>query len=83
MKDSHQIKYRTNFKNCVIEAMRRRGWKECENTNDTDWDIIWAEKENLNDIYEQHLTANQKVNHYKNHYELCRKDLMIKNLKKY
>jgi len=36
--------------------MKRRGWKECDNPNDIDWDIIWAEKENLNDVYEQHLT---------------------------
>ena len=30
-----------------------------------------------------HLQAHQKVNHYRNHYELTRKDLMVKNLKRF
>lgn len=29
-----------------------------------------------------HLMNNQKVNHFRNHFELTRKDLMIKNLKR-
>jgi len=30
-----------------------------------------------------HLQPHQKINHYRNHYELTRKDLMVKNLKRY
>jgi tubulin polyglutamylase TTLL9 len=29
-----------------------------------------------------HLQQHQRVNHYRNHFELTRKDLMIKNLKR-
>jgi len=28
------------------------------------------------------LQQNQKVNHFRNHFELTRKDLMVKNLKR-
>ncbi len=28
------------------------------------------------------LEEHQRVNHYRNYYELCRKDLLIKNLKR-
>jgi tubulin polyglutamylase TTLL9 len=37
------LKFKTNFKNCVLEAMKRRGWQYIENGDD--WDIYWAEKE--------------------------------------
>jgi hypothetical protein len=29
-----------------------------------------------------HLNERQRVNHFRNYYELCRKDLLIKNLKR-
>jgi tubulin polyglutamylase TTLL9 len=28
--------------------MKKRGWKECE--DDTNWDIMWAEKEWIHDV---------------------------------
>ena len=30
-----------------------------------------------------HLNQHNRLNHYRNYYELCRKDLLIKNIKKY
>jgi tubulin polyglutamylase TTLL9 len=30
-----------------------------------------------------HLQPNQRVNHFRNHYELTKKDLMVKNLKRH
>ena len=30
-----------------------------------------------------HLNPAQRINHYRNHFELTRKDLMVKNLKRY
>jgi tubulin polyglutamylase TTLL9 len=30
-----------------------------------------------------HLQPHQRVNHFRNHYELTRKDLMVKNLKRH
>ncbi|KRX04189.1 hypothetical protein PPERSA_11313 [Pseudocohnilembus persalinus] len=55
-------------------------WKE----SDDDFDIIWTEKEWISDMLDHcHLTNGQKLNHFRNYYELCRKDLLIKNIKKY
>ncbi len=61
--------------------MAGREWKE---TAGDDWDILWCEKEQIDWVYENnHLGPNQRVNHFRGYYELCRKDLLIKNLKKY
>ena len=75
------IKFKTTFKNCIYEAMKRRGWRETEGD---DWDLIWAEKDWIHEVMDHiHLSANQRVNHFRNYGELTRKDLMIKNLKRY
>jgi len=62
--------------------MRHRpGWVETE--GETDWDIFWAEKEWIHQTLDHvHLTDTQRVNHFRNHFELTRKDLLIKNLKR-
>ncbi|CAD8139408.1 unnamed protein product [Paramecium octaurelia] len=75
------LKFKTSFRNCILEALKRRQWKEVEGD---DWDIMWAEKEWIHEVMDHtHLQPNQKINHFRNHYELTRKDLMIKNLKRY
>ncbi|EGR31891.1 tubulin-tyrosine ligase family protein, putative [Ichthyophthirius multifiliis] len=76
-----QIKFKTSFKNCILEAMKKRQWKEGDND---EWDINWTEKEFIVEVLEHlNLLNQQKVNHFRNHYELTRKDLMTKNIKKY
>eukprot|EP00736_Rhodelphis_marinus_P007980 Rmarinus@m.3497 len=76
------IRYRTGFHNTIGDALSSRGWKEVE-SNETDWDINWCDtgwmRENFDHI---HLEEHQRVNHFRNHYELTRKDLLIKNLKR-
>ncbi len=75
------MKFKTTWRNCAYEALKRRQWKETEGE---DWDIVWAERDVIYDIMNKvHLQANQRVNHYRNHYELTRKDLMVKNLKRH
>ncbi|CAD8185015.1 unnamed protein product [Paramecium pentaurelia] len=75
------LKFKTSFRNCILEAFKRRLWKETEGD---DWDIMWAEKEWIHEVLDHtHLQSNQKINHFRNHYELTRKDLMIKNFKRY
>lgn len=50
---------------------------------ETDWDVFWSDKawvrEHLDTV---HLAAHQRVNHFRNHYELTRKDMLAKNLKR-
>lgn len=51
------------------------------NYSELDWDVIWADvgwvRENFDRI---HLDDHQRVNHFRNHYELTRKDLLVKNV---
>ena len=49
-----------------------------------DWDILWVERDAIYEILNNfHLNPTQRINHYRNHFELTRKDLMVKNLKRY
>jgi len=69
-------------------VMKGRGWKEVEVNED--WDFFYADvgwiHENI--TYAQsssggfRIQDHQKVNHFPNHVELTRKDLMAKNLKR-
>ena len=61
--------------------MKARGWKETD--NESDWDVHWAEREWTYEIFDTaHLEARQRINHFRNGRELCRKDLLVKNLKR-
>ncbi|EGR26940.1 tubulin tyrosine ligase, putative [Ichthyophthirius multifiliis] len=77
----NQIKFKTTFKNCILEALKKRQWRESDGN---EWDIIWAEKEWIIDQMDYtQIGYQQKVNHYRNHYELTRKDLLTRNIKKH
>jgi len=53
------------------------------NRSSDEWDILWVERDAIYEILNHtHLQQNQKVNHFRNHFELTRKDLMVKNLKR-
>jgi tubulin polyglutamylase TTLL9 len=44
---------------------------------------VWADKQWMADHFDGlRLQDYQRVNHFRNHYELTRKDLLIKNLKR-
>lgn len=55
--------------------------------NIEDWNVYWATVWTVRTIFNPktgyRLNDNQLINHYPNHYELTRKDLMVKNLKRY
>ncbi|CAE7890605.1 Ttll9, partial [Symbiodinium sp. KB8] len=75
------IRFHTSFHNTVYDVMCRRGWKEVD--MDGAWDVAWADRELVNEIFDtQHMDSHQKVNHYRNCRELCRKDNLMKNVKK-
>ena len=77
------VRFRTTFHNVVRDLFRARGWIETE--SDSDWDVAWVDKdwirENLDALSGQ-LAEHQRINHFRNHYELTRKDNLIKNLKR-
>ncbi|KAL4234903.1 putative tubulin polyglutamylase ttll9 [Mactra antiquata] len=52
-------------------------------TSDGDWDFYWCDREWLHANYDtMFLQEHQKILHFRNHYELTRKNLMVKNLKR-
>ena len=48
---SSNIRFKTTFKNTVLDSMKKRGWKECD--EEQNWDIFWAEKEWIHEIMDQ------------------------------
>ncbi|KAL7754016.1 putative tubulin polyglutamylase ttll9 [Sorochytrium milnesiophthora] len=57
--------------------------RERDQESETDWDFFWCDVHWLHEFYDSlYLHENQKINHYKNHYELTRKDLLVKNVKR-
>jgi|JI6StandDraft_1071083.scaffolds.fasta_scaffold54629_1 hypothetical protein len=45
---SSNIKFKTTFKNCVLDAMQSREWKQ---TWDDDWNVMWCEKEQIDWVF--------------------------------
>ena len=81
--DRRTIKWKTDIeKICVTSSFDRRGWQRVIGN---DWNIYWASVNTTRIIfsgeYGTRLTDEQIVNHFPNHYELTRKDLMVKNIK--
>ena len=42
-----QLKFKTCFRNCVLDAFRKRGYKEVETD---EWDILWVERDQIYQI---------------------------------
>ena len=75
------VRFRTSFSNTIYDVMTSRNWKETD--SETDWDVHWAEREWVYEVFDtMHLEPHQRINHFRNGRELCRKDLLVKNLKR-
>jgi tubulin polyglutamylase TTLL1 len=83
---SFKLKWRSDFdKQSIIHNFEKRGWVRC--AGDDDWNIYWANVWNVKQIFNpetgHRLGETQLLNHFPNHYELTRKDLMVKNIKRF
>lgn len=82
------IYFRTSLRNTVLDVLEYQGdhWIEVdpEEHDEYEWDIHWADvgwiREHLDGFTP--LKDHQRINHFQNHYELTRKDLLVKNLKR-
>ncbi|KAK3268010.1 hypothetical protein CYMTET_23462 [Cymbomonas tetramitiformis] len=81
-RDAGLVRFRSSLHNTIYEVMKERpGWMETD--SELDWDIFWADTGWVHDhIAHVHLLDHQRINHFPNHYELTRKDLLVKNLKR-
>ncbi|KAF4730326.1 hypothetical protein FOZ63_004757, partial [Perkinsus olseni] len=49
----------------------------------TECDIFWFDKEWISEVFDKvYLGRRQRVNHFRNHYQLTRKDMLAKNLQR-
>ena len=80
--DQPVVVFRASLHNTIFDVMRNRpGWQETD--SDTDWDFNWADVGWVREYFDHtHLEEHQRINHFRNHYELTRKDLLVKNLKR-
>ncbi|MED6282690.1 putative tubulin polyglutamylase ttll9 [Characodon lateralis] len=76
------VRYKCGLLNTIQDVLRQRpNWVEVK--DDGEWDFNWCDvgwlRENFDYTYmEEHV----RINHFRNHYELTRKNLMVKNLKR-
>ncbi|SBS84508.1 ATP-dependent DNA helicase UvrD, putative (UvrD) [Plasmodium ovale curtisi] len=75
------IKFRTDFRNTIYDLFLHRKWELT--THETEWNLCWSEKDWISEVYDTlSLKNDQFVNHFRNFYELTRKDLLAKNIKR-
>lgn len=87
MPTAQKIRWKTDLeKSVVILNFERRGWMRVP-VDDPDWNIYWASVGTVKAIFNPdtgyRLSDLQLINHFPNHFELTRKDLMVKNIKRY
>ncbi|XP_012728903.2 probable tubulin polyglutamylase TTLL9 isoform X2 [Fundulus heteroclitus] len=75
------VRYKCGLLSTIQDVLQQRtNWVEVK--DDGEWDFNWCDvgwlRENFDHTYmEEHV----RINHFRNHYELTRKNLMVKNLK--
>ncbi|CAB3991917.1 probable tubulin polyglutamylase TTLL1 [Paramuricea clavata] len=80
------VRYLSDFdKTVIMNNFEKRGWVSCD--LEDDWNFYWASVHTVRSIFNVEtgfrLNDDQILNHFPNHYELTRKDLMVKNIKRY
>ena len=76
------VRYYCTFSNTISDVLSSRGWREVDDDRG-DWDFVWADRDWVYNAFDKlHLEHWQKLNHFRNGRELCRKDLMAKNVKR-
>lgn len=69
----------------VLSNFEKRGWVHVG--PDDDWNFYWAGIQTCRSLFSidsgYRMHDNQMINHFPNHYELSRKDMLVKNIKRY
>ncbi|KAL5110921.1 putative tubulin polyglutamylase TTLL9 [Taenia crassiceps] len=76
------IKFRCSFNNTIRDVLRNRGWQEL-GPEDENFDFFWCTIEWMRDNFDhKYLADHVRLCHFRNHFELTRKNLMVRNLKR-
>ncbi|XP_040432262.1 probable tubulin polyglutamylase TTLL9 isoform X5 [Cygnus olor] len=77
------VRFKCGLAGPVLDVLRRRpGWQQAK--DEEEWDFLWCDvswlRENFDHTYmEEHV----RICHFRNHYELSRKNYLVKNLKRF
>ncbi|CAL8089359.1 unnamed protein product [Calicophoron daubneyi] len=67
--------------NTIGDVLRNRGWTEA--SREEECDFYWCDPMAMKEMFDRGLpTSIMKICHFRNHYELTRKNMMVKNLKR-
>eukprot|EP01138_Halocafeteria_seosinensis_P000787 gb/GECG01000808.1/.p1 GENE.gb/GECG01000808.1/~~gb/GECG01000808.1/.p1 ORF type:complete len:717 (+),score=115.40 gb/GECG01000808.1/:1-2151(+) len=83
-------------KMCLLDNFLRRGWhvmddddsgnEDEEEESNQKWHFYWATVQTVRYIFHEknaRLRTDQRINHFPSHFELTRKDLLVKHCKQY
>ncbi|XP_034937092.1 probable tubulin polyglutamylase TTLL1 isoform X5 [Chelonus insularis] len=84
--DKMKVTFCTDMdKSVIVYNFEKRGWTQVG--PEDDWNFYWAVTQSCRNIFSvetgYRMGDNQTINHFPNHYELTRKDLLVKNIKRY
>ncbi|XP_048511229.1 polyglutamylase complex subunit TTLL1 isoform X6 [Athalia rosae] len=84
--DKMRVTFCTDMdKSVIVYNFEKRGWTQVG--PEDDWNFYWAVTQSCRTIFSvetgYRMSDNQTINHFPNHYELTRKDLLVKNIKRY
>ncbi|OON15214.1 hypothetical protein X801_08986, partial [Opisthorchis viverrini] len=75
-------RYKCTFTNTIGNVLRNRGWQEV--SREDECEFYWCEPMVMKELFDHGLpNCLMKVCHFRNHHELTRKNLMVKNLKRF
>ena len=76
------IRYRTCLHNTIGDVLKARGWHEVKE-GEGEWDFYWCDVAWMREHFDHcYLEEHQRVCHFRNHYELSKKNHMARNLKR-
>ena len=81
-----QVAYCSDMdKSVIIANMEKRGWVAVG--PEDEWQFYWASTQTCRNLFSvdsgYRMNDFQLINHFSNHYELTRKDAMVKNIKRF
>ncbi|XP_034454847.1 probable tubulin polyglutamylase TTLL9 [Hippoglossus hippoglossus] len=77
------VRFKCSLIHTIQNVLRQRpGWVEVK--DDGEWDFNWCLVAWLSENFDHsYMEEHVRINHFRNHYELTRKNLLVKNLKRY
>ncbi|XP_060936208.1 probable tubulin polyglutamylase TTLL9 [Limanda limanda] len=77
------VRFKCSLIHTIQNVLRQRpGWIEVK--DDGEWDFNWCLVAWISEHFDHtYMEEHVRINHFRNHYELTRKNLLVKNLKRY